>query len=512
VDRSFKTLTVIGGAIVLGREPDEARGDLVDAAHDLGATRISRGALDWSELWDAQRSQVSRQHAVITALDDALAIRNLSRTNATYVNGLPISGEVPLLAPGPIGSSASPRGAVLRIGEYVGVVVDARDAMACAGGLTDLSSGAAPEAFPANDERLLAGPLLRALVERGCRALQSAPRPSPTLLEGRTGSGKELIARVLHARTRAGRPFVTVNCAALPRGDVGDAELFGIVEGVATSVHERRGLFRSAHEGTLVLDEVQELPLELQAKLLRLVQDGTVQVVGYKRPESFPRVDVQLIAVTNSDLSEAVREGKFREDLLERFRGHVLRVPALAERREDSLPLALHFLSQELGVTPSLETQLAEVLVLYDWPRNVRQLKNEMLKLARAYTESAADHAGAPRDAAARATTLHRALLEGELRTFADQLTAGRGGRGSLPPSSRTPSIPGVAVGPSSARSAARRPDLETVRALLRHNRGNVREVARLLNVHPQRLYDWYPGLERDAAQYRTLKRPSGDA
>jgi DNA-binding NtrC family response regulator len=511
VDRTFKALTVIGGAVVLGREPDEARGDLVAGAHELGATRISRGALDWSELWDAQRSQVSRQHAVITALDDALAIRNLSRTNATYVNGLPISGEVPLLAPGPSGSSASPRGAVLRIGEYVGVVVDARDGMACSGALTDLSVGTAVEAGPASDERLLAGPVLRALVERGCRALKSTPRPLPTLLEGRTGSGKELIARVLHACTRAGRPYVTVNCAALPRGDVGDAELFGIVEGVATSVHERRGLFRSAHEGTLVLDEVQELPLELQAKLLRLVQDGTVQVVGYKRPESFPRVDVQLIAVTNSDLSEAVREGKFREDLLERFRGHVLRVPALAERREDSLSLALHFLTQELGVTPTLETQLAEVLVLYDWPRNVRQLKNEMLKLARAYAEFAADHARAPRDAT-RAITLHRALLEGELRAFADQLTAERGGRGSLPPSARTPSVPGGAVGPASGRSAARRPDLETVRALLRHNRGNVREVARLLNVHPQRLYDWYPGLERDAAQYRTLKRPSGDA
>jgi two-component system, NtrC family, nitrogen regulation response regulator NtrX len=206
-----------------------------------------------------------------------------------------------------------------------------------------------------------------------------APIPSTVLILGESGSGKELVARELHrlGANPAG-PFVPINCAALPENLV-ESELFGHERGAFTgAVTTRKGAFEAAEKGTLFLDEVGELPLAAQAKLLRVLEDRAVFRVGSTRPVS---VETRVVAATNRDLDVVVREGGFREDLLYRLNVHVLRVPPLRERREDVAPLAERFLEEtcrRFGVLPKrLSGETRELLVGYDWRRNnVRELRN----------------------------------------------------------------------------------------------------------------------------------------
>jgi Nif-specific regulatory protein len=203
------------------------------------------------------------------------------------------------------------------------------------------------------------------------------------LIEGETGVGKELVAAALHYRSRRrDRLFVAQNCAALPETLL-ESELFGHKRGAFTgATEERKGLFELADGGTLFLDEVTEMPLGLQAKLLRVLQEGEVRPVGANQVK---HVDVRIVAATNRDLEREVAEGRFREDLYYRLKVFPLRVPPLRERREDIPLLAGHFLgkySVEIGKPVMGYTQPAmELMMAYEWPGNVRELENEVQRL-----------------------------------------------------------------------------------------------------------------------------------
>jgi two-component system response regulator AtoC len=203
------------------------------------------------------------------------------------------------------------------------------------------------------------------------------------LVRGETGTGKELVGSLLHAQSRrAGGPLVRFNCSAIP-AELAEAELFGHTRGAFTgATHPRAGFFAEANHGTLVLDEVGELPSGVQAKLLRALQDGEIQPVGSGRVE---RMDVRIVACTNRDLGAEVRAGRFREDLYYRLAVVELVVPALRERREDipalahefALRYAERFGTEEVRLAPALVERLAAA----EWPGNVRQLENAVARM-----------------------------------------------------------------------------------------------------------------------------------
>ncbi|MEO8704857.1 MAG: sigma 54-interacting transcriptional regulator, partial [Kofleriaceae bacterium] len=201
---------------------------------------------------------------------------------------------------------------------------------------------------------------------------------------GETGTGKEFVAELLHAQsTRAKKPLVRFNCAALP-AELADAELFGHVRGAFTgATANRSGFFAQADGGTLILDEVGELPPAIQAKLLRALQEGEIQPVGSGRIE---KVDVRVVAATNRDLAADVKAGTFREDLYYRLAVVELVVPPLRERKDDIPALAEEFARRygdRFGLgTITLDPPLIDNLVKSDWPGNVRQLENTIARLA----------------------------------------------------------------------------------------------------------------------------------
>src|SRR5471032_123588 len=226
-----------------------------------------------------------------------------------------------------------------------------------------------------NDGLLGRSPAMRALdgmIER------VAPSRTTVLVTGESGTGKELVARALHKRSpRSSSPFVPVNCGAIPEGLI-ESELFGNTKGAFTGAQgSRSGLFQAASGGTLFLDEIGELPLALQVKLLRAVQERRVRAVGADEDEE---VDVRLIAATNRDLAAEVKAQRFREDLYYRLNVIQLRVPPLRERREDVVLLADHFLRRfeaEHGRGRlDLSREAKRRLDAYDFPGNVRELEN----------------------------------------------------------------------------------------------------------------------------------------
>jgi DNA-binding NtrC family response regulator len=204
-----------------------------------------------------------------------------------------------------------------------------------------------------------------------------APMPSMVLIEGESGTGKELAARAIHQWSGRSGSFVPINCGAISP-ELLESELFGHVKGAFTGAHQARdGLFSYAHGGSLFLDEIGEMPLPMQAKLLRVLEDRKIRPVGANREVP---VDVRVIAATNQDLGAAVRAGEFREDLYYRLNVLSIRMPTLRERMDDLPVLAEHFqrdLAREMGIhpVPIDEAELAK-LRMYDWPGNVREFKN----------------------------------------------------------------------------------------------------------------------------------------
>jgi transcriptional regulator with GAF, ATPase, and Fis domain len=200
----------------------------------------------------------------------------------------------------------------------------------------------------------------------------------PVLIEGDSGTGKEIVARAVHrASPRRDKPFLTLNCAAVAGGLI-ESELFGHMRGAFTgALADRAGLFELAHGGTLLLDEVGEMSKEMQASLLRVLQEGEIRRVGGKETR---KVDVRVIAATNRDLQTRVREGEFREDLYYRLAVLKVRLPTLRERKEDVAELVEHFLAKhakaENREPPRIEPDALAALVAYEWPGNVREVEN----------------------------------------------------------------------------------------------------------------------------------------
>ena len=227
---------------------------------------------------------------------------------------------------------------------------------------------------------LIGGSAAMQLVKRlGERAAKSS---IPILITGESGVGKEVIARAVHGSSeRAGKPFVAVNCGAIPENLV-ESILFGHEKGSFTGAHEKHlGKFQEANGGTLFLDEVGELPLDMQVKLLRALQESEIDPVGAKRSV---KVDVRIVSATNRDLSQAVAEGRFREDLFYRLNVFPIEAPALRERKDDIPALVDHFIRRfaveegksVVGAAP--ETMAC--LSAFDWPGNVRQLENAVYR------------------------------------------------------------------------------------------------------------------------------------
>lgn len=225
-----------------------------------------------------------------------------------------------------------------------------------------------------NDAAIASSERMRQLLELSTRVAQA---DISVLISGESGTGKEVVARHIHqVSNRAEGPFVAVNCAAIPETML-EAVLFGHDKGAFTGATEKRlGKFELADKGTLLLDEITEMPVALQAKLLRVLQEREVERIGSNRPK---QIDVRVLATSNRQLKEAVALGQLREDLYYRLSVFPLVIPPLRERIEDVIPLAEHFLTKHaLKGLPRLSEQARAKLVQYTWPGNVRELENCM--------------------------------------------------------------------------------------------------------------------------------------
>ena len=304
--------------------------------------------------------------------------------------------------------------------------------------LSTMSSGASPIFQSASMKAVLR------TVER------VAPSDVSVLITGESGTGKEVVADLLHALSpRSKGPFIKINCAALPR-ELIESELFGSMKGAYTGAQaDREGLFRQAEGGTLLLDELSEMPADTQSKLLRVLEEKEYRPVGGRT--SF-KADCRIIATTNRIVEDAIREGKLREDLFYRINRILLNLPPLRERREDILPLATAFLkryaAQAGRVINGFSPAAAERLKKYDWPGNVRQLQNEV----------------------------QRAVLMCDVRAVdIDDLSV---------------VAPGVASSPENNLTLMEAMERNTILQMLKNTQGNKFETARRLGIGRQTLYN----------------------
>ena len=234
-------------------------------------------------------------------------------------------------------------------------------------------------------------------------ALNIARHPINTLILGASGTGKEVFAKIIHYNSlRAENPFMAINCTAIPEA-LFESEMFGIEKGVATGVLQRKGLFEQAHTGTVFLDEIGDMSLANQAKLLRVLEEREVVRVGATKPI---KIDVKIISATNADLKQAVKEGRFREDLYYRLNVVELTLPLLKDRGEDILILAEKLLIKncsDLGRSQlTLSNGARQCLLAHDWPGNVRELNNEMERAAALTLSDRVE----PRDLSAKLSSL----------------------------------------------------------------------------------------------------------
>jgi DNA-binding NtrC family response regulator len=289
------------------------------------------------------------------------------------------------------------------------------------------------------------------------------------VITGESGTGKELVARAIHfSSTRAKGPFVPLNCVAIPH-ELAESMLFGHIRGAFTgATMDRRGCFEMAHGGTLFLDEIGDMPVSLQAKLLRVLEDGLVTPLGATKAKA---VDVRVVSATNADLTGRIADGSFREDLFFRLAQFTVHIPPLRDRREDIPLLASHFLNlfaTEMGLAPPrIDAESLAILAEHDFPGNIRELKN----------------------------VIERALIEsGGKDVRAEHLY--------LVPSQRAPAVNGAKKLQSSRPPAAAKPQLsdelplnleeaETIliKRALAESDGNIAEAARKLGVNRTRIY-----------------------
>jgi DNA-binding NtrC family response regulator len=304
-------------------------------------------------------TQLSRRHAEVRLHQGRWVVRDLGSRNGTWVNGERLSEARTLEI-----------GDVIRVGSTLMIhAVQAAD--------SDGARAEAPSLIGDSDKL--------AAVRRAIGVVAGKPRA--VLVTGETGTGKELVAEALHRRSERPGRFVAVNCGAFSE-DILASELFGHVRGAFTSaVRDRPGLFRAADRGTLFLDEIGEMPLPLQAKLLRVLEVGQVRPVGGTEDVA---VDVAIVAATNRDLVAEVRAQRFRSDLYARIGHWLIQIPPLRERREDIPELVQHFLGRVGASGRAMTVGLAEALFTHPWPLNVRGLLNVLSMAALATPGDAA--------------------------------------------------------------------------------------------------------------------------
>jgi transcriptional regulator of acetoin/glycerol metabolism len=374
-------------------------------------------------------NDVSRRHAAIrrTAPDPIPFITDLNSRNGVRVNGRSVT------------SSQLGGGDVVRVGGWIGVVA------------------VAPGEFGEIGPGLLGGALLRQAV---APLRQAAPSNLTIILEGETGTGKEIVARCVHAWSGRPGPLVAVNCAALPEA-LAEGELFGYRRGAFTGADRASpGFFRSAAGGTLLLDEVSDLPLPLQAKLLRVLQEGEVQPLGETRPVP---VDVRIVVASQQPLMDAVKQGRFRADLLARLDGITVRLPPLRQRKED-VPHLFSALLRDVtgGRAPAIEGELVERLCIHDWPFNVRELVQLVRQLL--------------------------VLHPGESLLGATHLPARIGARPGEPLPGKLPTKPAVR-GEAVPLATGEAVELPALLVALRASGGNVARASAMLGITRQRAY-----------------------
>jgi transcriptional regulator with PAS, ATPase and Fis domain len=378
--------------------------------------------------------ETSRRHAEIRRQGEGFALRDLDSRNGIFVDGARIR------------ESSLSRGQVLRLGEWIGIVTEvARDI---------------PEAEPVYDrlaESLAGGPVLRPIVEQ---AKLFSRRTMPMILLGETGTGKEGFARAVHDWSGRTGPFIPVNCAALAPS-LAEAELFGYRKGAFTGAERAsQGVFRAAQGGTLLLDEIADLPEALQAKLLRALELHEVLPLG----ESVPvKVDVRILAATQIPLGELVAEKRFRSDLHARLDGFTVILPPLRERKEE-VPFLFQYLWQKHaeGRVLKMDVRLVEALCLYDWPLNVREMNHLVQRLV-------VSHGDEP--------LLRRSFLPEPMLRH----TQGRSNTRSVDPSP-TPNTP-------EDHQMRRERELTALREALRAHKGSMSRAAAAVGISRYRAY-----------------------
>ncbi len=378
--------------------------------------------------WVIDQPAVSRVHAALqTDSRGTVRIRDMGSRNGVYVNGERV-------AEGPLR-----RGDVVRIGNVLFAFVD-RDAGA------HLADPLEPAAEPRGG--LVGGPSIARIMDR-VDAL--ATTDATVLVSGETGTGKELVARALHSASGRRGALVAVNCAAIPAGLV-EGELFGYERGAFTgAVRAHLGVFRRAQGGTLLLDEIGDMPVAAQSKLLRVLETREIVPLGTTRAV---RVDVRVVCATHRVLPALVEADRFRGDLYARISQRIVRIPPLRERKEDLLPLVLHILSRLSGPRPSLGFGFVHRLALHDWPFNVRELASAVAQAVEL----------------AKGEELQAAHLPENIGT------------------QRAASIAAPAVSNPPRRKG---PSSGELCELLVRERGNVAAVARALGRDPAQVYRW---------------------
>jgi len=333
------------------------------------------------------------------------------------------------------------------------------------------------------DDLIESSPNMRQVFRLGQRAAQSN---IPILIEGESGSGKELVARAIQGSSeRAGRPFITVNCGAIPENLV-ESILFGHEKGSFTGATDKHlGKFQEADTGTLFLDEIGELRLDMQVKLLRALQSGEIDPVGAKRPV---KVDVRIISATNRDLAELTRTGQFREDLYYRLNVFPISVPPLRERKDDIPSLARYFVQrfageehkQVTGITPDA----AELLERFSWPGNVRQLENTIFRAVVLCDSLLLDVCDFPQIAAAMGIEAKHSRMTPRMH---DSMSTAPTNRGSV---SASPSqYAFLALDESGHMRKLEDVEADMIRAAISRYDGHMSEVARRLGIGRSTLY-----------------------
>ncbi|MBS2015815.1 MAG: sigma 54-interacting transcriptional regulator [Deltaproteobacteria bacterium] len=432
---------------------------------------------DPSNLISVPEQAVSRQHARIYSRDNRWYLQDLGSRNGTMVDGSYVSSEIELEPNHEIRvGDAMFKFVETGAEKYVAYRIDGKVAGERKARLTgELVGGAVMDQIAADIERI-------------------APTELSAVVLGETGTGKEVVARGIHRLSGRKGSLQAINCAAIPHNLL-ESELFGYRRGAFSGAdRDKPGLIKLADNGTLFLDEIGDMPLDAQAKLLRVLQSREVFPLGATTPE---RVDIRVVCATHRDLYQYVKEGKFRGDLLARLNEHVVRLPPLRERKEDIYLLARSFGERYgrrgLGFTFSFLVALLH----YDWPFNVRELES-CIKRGIALTD------------AGDLDTMHLpdAITE-HMKGYGDRQRVSMTSQVPPPYDAPVPSIPGGGVpGMSSAPPPApslRRgpPTEEELRALLERHRGNVAAVGRELGKERMQVHRWLKRYNIDLAQYR---------